>query len=262
MTWVNEARRAGRAFLNLSVGRPLETTPDDTSVAVETLGHPWAHRAALARYLLITTGMRRVLLAIALSSLCSACGGDAACLTVVTPAVSVTVLNRDNERPIEGALVRVGDETLTPVGGGRYESHTFDGTTTFFATHVDYETANGELEPFSNACSSGWSATLLMKRTTPCDDGPVAGIEVRLSDSAGTPVSGAEAVLVDGTYNEALREVGDGWYTGAFDRPGYYQLDVTARGFAPMMQPGVWVAEDDCGVVTERLEVTLEEARG
>jgi hypothetical protein len=191
------------------------------------------------------------------------CGEDGPVLcTFEVPPVTVMLENAANGRPISDAAVMAGDVRLVETRRGVYVAWTDEVEPTVTATHAMYEPAEGRLELTESVCGSGLFARIEMQRFTPCPGEIVAGAEIVVVEvETGAIVEAANVQLADGPYVETLGEDRPGVYRGAFDRPGYYALRVGAAGYAPHEGDDVWVAEDDCSVVTTRHLVELRRAR-
>jgi hypothetical protein len=178
----------------------------------------------------------------------AACGADQTCFSEDPAApVAVELINADTGRFISGATVRAGDVELMETTRGQYEIWSNVQSLTVTATHPEYYDVEGTLAPSSCA---GLRAIVGMDRKSPCKS-DIAGVRVTALDAADeTPVSGAVIELADGSYVERMVETSPGVYEGAFDRPGVYQVQARASGYADAIEDQVWVAEDDCSVLT------------
>lgn len=107
---------------------------------------------------------------------------------------------------------------------------------------------------------------ILSCSSTTCSPSIQNGLEVVVTDGATrTPVCGATVVAHDGAYVETLaggessaRNGCFGTYTGANERAGNYEIDVSVAGgsFQPATARAV-VPEDGCHVVPQQVKVTL-----
>jgi len=94
-----------------------------------------------------------------------------------------------------------------------------------------------------------------------CTQVYVYGVMIRVTDETGNPISNAQAVLQDGSYSETLEPVDEpsetGIYQGAGERPGTYQLTVSAPGYAPKTFDHLIVQPGTCHVTPVTLQVSL-----
>ena len=114
--------------------------------------------------------------------------------------------------------------------------------------------------------SRGWSvlAVLLLAgcgEEVNCLQGIFAAVSVHaLGAEDGTPLLGARGVVREGTYQDSLLEVGQGYYEGASGRAGTYAVRVELAGYAPWDTAEVLVQSTPgpCAMVeTEHLEARL-----
>ena len=109
-----------------------------------------------------------------------------------------------------------------------------------------------------------------------CSDGPsfctaesVPGIEVKVLDAeTGHPAAcGAVAWFVSGSWAEEMDAswgctepdtLQSPWLRGAHERAGNYSVLVLKDGYIPWSRSGIRVFEDECHVLTVRLEARLE----
>jgi hypothetical protein len=94
-----------------------------------------------------------------------------------------------------------------------------------------------------------------------CTQVYVYGIMIRVTDGDGNPIINAHAVIQDGTYSETLEPVTEpsetGIYQGAGERPGTYQLTVSAPGYLPKTYDHLVVQAGTCHVTPVTLQVSL-----
>lgn len=95
-----------------------------------------------------------------------------------------------------------------------------------------------------------------------CTEEYVYGIIVHVIDGrSGTPITNAQVVIQEGTYQEALSPIGEpsqnGLYQGAGERPGTYRLTVSAPGYTPKTFENLVVSGGVCHVQTISREVSL-----
>ncbi len=84
-------------------------------------------------------------------------------------------------------------------------------------------------------------------------------VVVQLTD-AGTsqPVSGATITLSEGlTYSVVMAEGSAGVYSGAFERPGTYDLAISAAGYTPQTVSAITAPSGPCGPVTQQVQVAM-----
>lgn len=88
-------------------------------------------------------------------------------------------------------------------------------------------------------------------------------VVVELTDAVtGAPVAGATVTLSEGAFVETMFEGPPGTYQGGLERPGLYQVDVRADGYAPERREGVRAWEALCGPVTQTLHIALRPEGG
>lgn len=94
-----------------------------------------------------------------------------------------------------------------------------------------------------------------------CSQVYVYGIVIHVIDPSGHPIQNAQAVIQDGSYQETLSPVGEpsenGLYQGAGERPGTYELTVSAPGYVPQTFENLVVTGGVCHVDTVSREVSL-----
>ena len=85
------------------------------------------------------------------------------------------------------------------------------------------------------------------------------GVTVRHSENNAVLKEGITVTATDGTYVEELQtsEFLDNFF-GAAERPGTYVITVEGEGFQSRISNPVVVASDECHVITEFLEFTLQ----
>ena len=72
------------------------------------------------------------------------------------------------------------------------------------------------------------------------------------------PIVGATAILSEGAYSETMFEGPDALYSGGFERPGTYQVDITATGFAAVTRAGITAPAGPCGPVTQNVTIDMQ----
>jgi hypothetical protein len=94
-----------------------------------------------------------------------------------------------------------------------------------------------------------------------CSQVYVYGIVVQVKDPSGNPVPNAQVVIRDGNYTENLSQMDTpsptGIYQGAGERPGKYDLTVSAPGYAPQTFENLVVSGGVCHVSQVTKEVSL-----
>ena len=86
----------------------------------------------------------------------------------------------------------------------------------------------------------------------------VFGLGVQVHDAEGEPVCDAIVTITDGDYEEVLEESECGFYSGAGERAGTYDIRVEAAGYLTQNSTGHTVTEDECHVNPESANFTLE----
>jgi len=94
-----------------------------------------------------------------------------------------------------------------------------------------------------------------------CTQVYVYGIMILVTDGGGNPITHVQAVIQDGAYSETLEPVAEpsetGIYQGAGERPGTYQLTVSAPGYLPKTYDHLVVQPGICHVTPVTLQVSL-----
>lgn len=94
-----------------------------------------------------------------------------------------------------------------------------------------------------------------------CTDELVYGIRVTVRDSATGELLGADptGVLTDGPYRETMESAGPSSLWGAPERPGTYDIEITADGYRAWNRKGVEVETEwgGCHVETVKLEARM-----
>ena len=126
------------------------------------------------------------------------------------------------------------------------------------------------------ACSSGSDPEpgrrdLFPTQWVGCTEMLVAGLAVEVRDAVtGEPAAaGATAMIRDGSYEEMLLVGGVPFppppdaviMSGAWERPGTYDIKVEKPGYTTWSRSGVEVTHDDCHVLTVRVLADLEPNR-
>ena len=110
---------------------------------------------------------------------------------------------------------------------------------------------------------------VLLSGLTACGDGPliactdifVYGVTVEVSDAVtGEPLEDATGTLRDGSFSEEMRRHPRGILQGAGERPGTYDIAVTAPGHIPWTRDDVEVDFDGCHVTRQRFQAILQPA--
>lgn len=97
-----------------------------------------------------------------------------------------------------------------------------------------------------------------------CDSIALPGVSVWVFDSvSGSPVHGVmvTATVQDGDYQDeqsGLSRVDSYPIALAFERPGTYDVGVTAEGYAPWTVDNIRVRNGACHVRTERVDARLQ----
>lgn len=108
--------------------------------------------------------------------------------------------------------------------------------------------------------SLGLSACTLPTNTQ-CSDIAEAGLTVHVVDQiSGDPICDATVVVTDGSYTETLEETSPTsgcFYAGAYERPGTYDLVVSAPGHQTLTQAAIVVAQGTCHVSGRTLTIDL-----
>ncbi|MFN2420581.1 MAG: carboxypeptidase-like regulatory domain-containing protein [Gemmatimonadota bacterium] len=85
-----------------------------------------------------------------------------------------------------------------------------------------------------------------------------AGINVTVVDSlSGREVAGS-GIANEEAFADTLESFEPGQLFGVFERPGTYDVTVTAPGYRPWRVTGVTVRADECHVIPERLTARLQ----
>jgi hypothetical protein len=93
-----------------------------------------------------------------------------------------------------------------------------------------------------------------------CETKEIPGILLTVTDSAsGGPVAAPDVLIevMDGSYRESFRQsvTGPGNAAGlAYERPGTYEVIVTAEGYHTWLRQGIRVRQDGCHV--RRVDLT------
>ena len=89
-----------------------------------------------------------------------------------------------------------------------------------------------------------------------CTDQLVYGIEVTVRDSTTGELLSVDptGVLTDGVYRETMEAIGPGSLWGAPERPGTYDIEITAQGYRTWTRQGVEVEMDRDGCHVETVE--------
>jgi hypothetical protein len=86
-----------------------------------------------------------------------------------------------------------------------------------------------------------------------------AGINVTVVDSlSGREVAGSSGIAREEAFADTLESIEPGQLFGVFERPGTYDVTVTAPGYRPWRVTGVTVGADECHVIPERLTARLQ----
>ena len=94
-----------------------------------------------------------------------------------------------------------------------------------------------------------------------CTDQLVHGIKVTVRDSVTGERLGSDpaGMVTDGSYRETMESAGPGRLWGAPERPGTYDIEITADGYRAWNRKGVEVQMewDGCHVETVELEASM-----
>ncbi|MCY3545362.1 MAG: hypothetical protein OXH49_00635 [Gemmatimonadetes bacterium] len=94
-----------------------------------------------------------------------------------------------------------------------------------------------------------------------CTDELVYGIQVTVRDSMTGELLNVDptGVLTDGVYRETMEPVGTSTLWGAPERPGTYDIEITAEGYRTWTRQGVEVEleRNGCHVETVKLEAGM-----
>ncbi|MEM7186302.1 MAG: carboxypeptidase-like regulatory domain-containing protein [Bacteroidota bacterium] len=82
-------------------------------------------------------------------------------------------------------------------------------------------------------------------------------VQVRDVDTGGIILNNITVTAIDGSYEEELAFNFD-TYIGAGERPGNYTLEVRADGYQDFTSEVIRVGADECHVIPEFVEITLE----
>ena len=90
-----------------------------------------------------------------------------------------------------------------------------------------------------------------------CTDQLVYGIEVTVRDSTTGELLGVDptGVLRDGSYRETMEPAGTSRLWGAPERPGTYDVEITAQGYRTWNRQGVEVEMERSGCHVETVEL-------
>ncbi|NCT17710.1 MAG: hypothetical protein COZ75_02515 [Flavobacteriaceae bacterium CG_4_8_14_3_um_filter_34_10] len=96
----------------------------------------------------------------------------------------------------------------------------------------------------------------------PCTEEARAGLNVTVRDAQTTNYLGIGTTIVatDGTYSETLQFI-EGIipsFAGAWEREGNYTLTVSAQGFTTFVSETITVASDECHVIPQQVEISLQ----
>jgi len=90
---------------------------------------------------------------------------------------------------------------------------------------------------------------------------PAIIVDVRSGATGPLDADGVTGVLIAGSYRDTMRIVNGSRpliLEGGYERSGTYTVGVRKPGFEPWVKPMVYVAQGECGPVTERLTAELE----
>jgi hypothetical protein len=83
------------------------------------------------------------------------------------------------------------------------------------------------------------------------------GLSVAVTDATTSlPVEGATVIARSGGFVEELRATTPGMFFGVHERPGFYELSVTANGYQPWSR-GIVITKDECHVRLTNVEARL-----
>ncbi len=85
----------------------------------------------------------------------------------------------------------------------------------------------------------------------------VYGVNVEVTNQAGTPIANATCTLQDGNYIEVLQTLTAGEYFGAGEREGTYTLTVQATGYQSVTVEDIVVGADECHVIPVTVKVPM-----
>lgn len=95
-----------------------------------------------------------------------------------------------------------------------------------------------------------------------CTEEAKAGLNVTVRDAQTTNYLGIGTTIVatDGTYSETLQFIEEiiPSFAGAWEREGNYILTVSAQGFTTFVSETITVASDECHVIPQQVEISLQ----
>ena len=94
-----------------------------------------------------------------------------------------------------------------------------------------------------------------------CTDVFVYGLHVTIRDNTtNQPITDNLTVIArDGAYEEELESVeGSDFFVGAGERGGVYIIEVTSPNYQDYTSGSIQVNEDQCHVITQRVEILLQ----
>jgi len=92
----------------------------------------------------------------------------------------------------------------------------------------------------------------------PCTEEARSSVTVNLTDTAGDPIEGAALEFLHDDVIETCIDLGQGAYVCGWEQAGEITVFATADGYEPG-EANALVEKDECHVITETLDLTLEE---
>jgi len=94
-----------------------------------------------------------------------------------------------------------------------------------------------------------------------CTDIFAYGLTIEVTDATTLlPITEASGTATEGEYQEELESIGTGTLVGAGERPGTYDIVVTAPGYQEWTRDEVTLGFDGCHVVGQSFDARLQPA--